>query len=77
MFASSPPGIIKPVTTPKLVHLIWVQEVIKSELNDELREKITSELFASWLKKKFRLLDISIQLDNNEEKSADELLKQV
>ncbi len=77
VFASSPPGIIKPVTTPKLVHLIWVEEVIKSELNDELREKITSELFASWLKKKFRLLDISIQLDNNEEKSADELLKQV
>ena len=41
VFASSPPGIIKPVTTPKLVHLIWVEEVIKSELNDELREKIT------------------------------------
>ena len=77
VFASSPPGIIKPVTTPKLVHLIWVEEVIKSELNDELREKITSELFASWLKKKFRLLDISIQLENNEEKSVDELLKQV
>lgn len=77
VFASSPPGIIKPVTTPKLVHLIWVEEVIKSELNDELRKTIISELFSSWLKKQVKLLDISTQLDNDDEKFADELLKQV
>ncbi|MDY6900216.1 MAG: peptidylprolyl isomerase [Cyanobacteriota bacterium] len=77
VFASSPPGIIKPITTPKLVYLVWVEEVIKSELNDELREKIISELFAVWLKKKVNLLNISTQLDNDEVKSDNELIKQV
>lgn len=77
VFASSPPGIVKPIKTPKLVYLVWVEEVIKSELNDELRETIISELFSSWLKKKNKLLNISTQLENDEEKYDSELLEQV
>ncbi|MEO1762735.1 MAG: peptidylprolyl isomerase, partial [Cyanobacteria bacterium J06629_18] len=70
-------GIVKPIKTPKLVYLVWVEEVIKSELNDELRETIISELFSSWLKKKNKLLNISTQLENDEEKYDSELLEQV
>ncbi|MBV6623613.1 MAG: peptidylprolyl isomerase [Rivularia sp. (in: Bacteria)] len=70
VFASSSLGILKPITTPKAVYLIWLEETIKSELDDKLREQIISELFAYWLKKKVQLLQISVQLDidNNTEK---------
>ena len=76
VFASCPPGIIKPITTPKAVHLIWLEEIIESELNDRLRQTIISELFASWLNEQIMLSDITIQLDTDAVKSENDLLKQ-
>jgi parvulin-like peptidyl-prolyl isomerase len=63
VFASSPPGILKPITTPKVVYLTWVEELIQPRLDDKLREKIISELFAGWLKQQVEGMAIITQLD--------------
>ena len=63
VFAASPPGIIKPVTTPKGVHLIWVEEIIQPKLDEQLHEKIVMQLFDSWLKQQTEQIQIITQLD--------------
>jgi parvulin-like peptidyl-prolyl isomerase len=63
VFASSPPGILKPVTTPKSVYLVWVEEIIQPELDEKLREKIIFELFADWLKQQLEGMAVVTQLD--------------
>lgn len=63
VFAAKPPTILKPISTPKGVYLIWVEEVIQSELDEELREKIIAELFEDWLKQEILILNITTHLD--------------
>ncbi|MBV6623871.1 MAG: peptidylprolyl isomerase [Rivularia sp. (in: Bacteria)] len=63
VFAASPPGIIKPVTTPKGIHLIWVEEIIQPKLDEQLHEKIIMELFDCWLQQQIDQMEISTQLD--------------
>ncbi|MEA5572994.1 peptidylprolyl isomerase [Calothrix sp. UHCC 0171] len=78
IFASSPPGILKPITTPKGVYLVWVEEIIQPELDDNLREKIISELFANWLKQQVEAMVMNIQLDlDTNLQSQEQLVKQV
>ncbi|MDZ8054852.1 MAG: peptidylprolyl isomerase [Aulosira sp. ZfuVER01] len=62
VFASSPPGVLKPITTPKGVYLVWVEEIIQPELDEQLREKIISELFADWLKQQVEGMGMLMQL---------------
>lgn len=76
VFASSPPGIVKPITTPKGVYLIWVEEIIQPRLDEKLKEKIISELFNDWLKKEVEILDITTQLDVETFETQNEMLQQ-
>ena len=77
VFASSAPGIIKPITISKTVYLIWVEEIIQPELDETMREKMISELFTYWLNKKVTFLDIGIQLDKDVLEAKNELVNQV
>lgn len=77
VFAGNPPGVIKPIVTPKGVHLIWVEEIIQPQLNDLVRLKILSDLFANWLKQQSSTWDINVDLDSEHNSSAKELLPQV
>ncbi len=77
VFASSPLSILKPITTPKGVYLIWVEEILQPELDDELREKIISQLFENWLKKEVKFVDIAIQIDPRDIDLKDEISNQV
>ncbi|MGB3759103.1 MAG: peptidylprolyl isomerase [Rivularia sp. (in: cyanobacteria)] len=52
VFAANPPQILKPVTSSKGIYLIWVEEIIKPELEEDLRQQIIDELFTGWLKAK-------------------------
>lgn len=52
VFAASPLQILKPITSPKGIYLIWVEEIIQPELEDNLRQQIIDELFTDWLKAK-------------------------
>lgn len=64
VFAANPPQILKPITTPKGVYLIWVEEIIQPELDEELRLQIQEELFANWLKEKIEKIEIAITFDS-------------
>lgn len=77
VFASSSPGILKPITALKAVHLIWLEELIQPELDQTMREQIISELFHVWLKKKVRHLDIAIQLDTDAIQPENQLVNTV
>ncbi|EHC10088.1 peptidylprolyl isomerase [Fischerella thermalis] len=78
VFAATPPQILKPITTPKGVYLIWVEEIIQPQLDDELRQQIISDLFSDWLKQQITSMDIVIELDTdiNNLQSQDKVQKQ-
>lgn len=59
VFASNPPELLKPITTAKGVHLIFVEEIIKPELDNQLRAQILSDLFSEWLKKQNEQLEVT------------------
>ncbi|BAZ13505.1 hypothetical protein NIES4071_53440 [Calothrix sp. NIES-4071] len=58
VFAVTPPQILKPIITSKGAHLIWVEEIIKPQLDEQLRSQIIGELFAVWLKEQIEQLEI-------------------
>ncbi|WP_445630297.1 peptidylprolyl isomerase [Nostoc sp. DSM 114167] len=63
VFAATPPQILKPIITPKGVHIILVEEIIEAKLNEQLRVKILADLFAVWLKQQIAELEIVTQLN--------------
>ncbi|WP_208346155.1 peptidylprolyl isomerase, partial [Aetokthonos hydrillicola] len=67
VFAANPPEILKPIVTSKGVHLIFVEEIIKPELNDQLRGKILGNLFTDWLNQQIAEMEViaQINLDNS------------
>jgi parvulin-like peptidyl-prolyl isomerase len=77
VFAASPLQVLKPITTSKGVHLIWVEEIIQPQLNEQLRQKIIIELFQAWLKQQIAAMTIVTQLNSDPNFSAQpELLQQ-
>jgi parvulin-like peptidyl-prolyl isomerase len=65
VFAANPPEIIKPVITPKGVHIIIVEEIIAPELNEQMRIAILGDLFTNWLKEQINQLEIVATLADN------------
>ncbi|MCX7596297.1 MAG: peptidylprolyl isomerase [Fischerella sp.] len=77
VFAAIPPQVLKPITTTKGIYLIWVEEIIQPQLDEQLREKIITELFSDWLKQQMEGMEIVTQLEGGANlQSQDELLKQ-
>jgi parvulin-like peptidyl-prolyl isomerase len=77
VFAATPPQVLKPITTPKGVYLIWVEEIIQPQLDEELRGKIITELFSNWLKQQIEGIEIVTQLDADANlQPQEELLQQ-
>ena len=70
VFAATPPQVLKPITTPKGVYLIWVEEIIQPELNEQLREQIITDLFNSWLKQQIAQMEIVTSFDANADNQA-------
>ncbi len=62
VFAANPPQILKPITTPKGVHIIAVEEIIKPELDEQRRVQIIGDLFANWLKTQIPPIEIGSNL---------------
>ncbi|MCM0592800.1 MAG: peptidylprolyl isomerase [Gloeotrichia echinulata IR180] len=65
VFAACPPQIIKPILTQKGVHLIWVEEIIKPQLNEQLRLKILQDLFFTWLKQQLEEVTIVVEFQQD------------
>jgi parvulin-like peptidyl-prolyl isomerase len=54
VFTATPPQVLSPIVSSKGVHLIKVEEIIKPQLNEALRNKISSDLFSQWLKQEMK-----------------------
>jgi len=65
VFAANPPQILKPMITPKGVHIIAVEEIIKPELDDNLRFQIMGEFFNNWLQQQIANVKIVSNLPEN------------
>jgi parvulin-like peptidyl-prolyl isomerase len=50
VFAAKPPQLIKPIMTAKGIHLIFVEEIIQPQLDNQLADQIGVDLFSKWLK---------------------------
>jgi parvulin-like peptidyl-prolyl isomerase len=48
----NPPQVIKPITTAKGYHLLWIDEVIPVELTEEIRQELQGKLFMEFLREK-------------------------
>jgi parvulin-like peptidyl-prolyl isomerase len=59
----NPPQVIKPITTAKGHHLIWIDEVISAELTAELRQELEGKLFLDFLREKANELIKSVEID--------------
>jgi parvulin-like peptidyl-prolyl isomerase len=57
VFASKPPQFIKPVVTAIGVHLIYVEQIDRPQLDDLLRQEILMSMFDLWLDE--QVVDIS------------------
>lgn len=82
VFAANPPQILKPITTRQGTYLIWVEEIIQPQLDDELRQKIISDSFTFWLKNKIGTLTINTnlemdQVDKNNIEAQPQIVKAV
>jgi parvulin-like peptidyl-prolyl isomerase len=57
---TSYPQVIKPISTAKGFHLIWVEEIIKATLDESTYQEIQSQLFTEFLSDKLAILASSI-----------------
>lgn len=53
---TNPPQTIKPITTKNGCHLLWIEDLIRAELNQEIREEIQDQLFLEFLREKAMML---------------------
>ncbi|MGH8001594.1 MAG: peptidylprolyl isomerase, partial [Brasilonema sp.] len=58
VFAAKPPQVLKPIVTSSGIHLIFVEEILQSELDDKLRNKIVADFFSGWLKQQVEQMEI-------------------
>ncbi|MFM7373386.1 MAG: peptidylprolyl isomerase, partial [Sphaerospermopsis kisseleviana] len=65
IFAANPPQIIKPIITSQGAHIIMVEEIIKPQLNEQMRVKIIGDLFTNWLKQQVKTLEIKANLEED------------
>ena len=65
VFAANPPQILKPIITPKGAHIIAVEEIIKPELDDNLRFQIMGDFFSNWLQQQIATVEIVANLQHN------------
>ncbi|MBD2664907.1 PpiC-type peptidyl-prolyl cis-trans isomerase [Richelia sinica FACHB-800] len=56
VFTATPPQLIKPIITCSGVHIIFVEEIIQPQLNENIRTQILTQLFSIWLKEKTHCL---------------------
>jgi parvulin-like peptidyl-prolyl isomerase len=60
VFSVNPPQVVKPIVAGKQVHLIQVEEIIRPQLDEDLRSQILDRLFDDWLKQKIEEIDVTL-----------------
>ncbi|MEM8605145.1 MAG: peptidylprolyl isomerase [Cyanobacteria bacterium P01_H01_bin.121] len=59
VFAAQPAQLLKPIITTKGTHLLYVEEIIRPQLDEQLRLQILYQLFDHWLEEQLRKADLS------------------
>jgi parvulin-like peptidyl-prolyl isomerase len=62
VFGAKSQQVLKPIVTAKGVHLILVEEVVKSQLDNTLRHQIGADLFSEWIKQQFNRGEIVVEI---------------
>jgi parvulin-like peptidyl-prolyl isomerase len=62
VFAASPPQLLKPIISPKGVHIINVEEIIEPELDEQKRIQILKDFFSGWLEQQMAGLEVMAEL---------------
>ncbi|BCL38785.1 peptidylprolyl isomerase [Nostoc sp. MS1] len=62
VFAASPPQLLKPIITPKGVHIINVEEIIEPELDEQRRIQIIKIFFSGWLEQKIAEMEVVAEI---------------
>ncbi|ABA23979.1 conserved hypothetical protein [Trichormus variabilis ATCC 29413] len=70
VFAATPPQVLKPIITPKGVHIIAVEEIITPELDESRRIQILKDFFTHWLQQQITNLEIVAELSQNSQSSS-------
>lgn len=65
VFAATPPQILKPIITQKGVHIIAVEEIIKPELDENIRLQIMGDFFTNWLQQQIANVELVAHLPEN------------
>ena len=63
VFAANFPQLLKPILTSKGVYLILVEEIVKSQLTEEVAFQIGFDLFNQWLKEKIQEVEYELVCD--------------
>ncbi len=58
VFAANPSTILKPIITANGIYLIFVEEIIKPELDHKLHQKIMLDLFTEWIKQQTKQVQV-------------------
>ena len=58
VFAVNTPTILKPITTADGIYLVLVAEIIKPELDPNLRNKIMFDLYSQWLQQQAQQVQV-------------------
>ncbi len=66
VFSATPPTILKPIVTSRGVRLIFVEEIIQPELNEQLRQKIIADAFANWIKQQMAQIQTKSHTANSQ-----------
>lgn len=77
VFAATPPQILKPIVTPKGVHIIVVEEIITPQLDEQRRIQITQDLFRSWLEEQINSVEIVADINSHNNLQSSEELPQL
>ncbi|MEH1839000.1 MAG: peptidylprolyl isomerase [Nostoc sp.] len=62
VFAVTVPQVLKPIVTSKGLHLIFVEEIIQAELDNNLRNQIITDLFNEWIKQQMKEVEVAMNL---------------
>ena len=76
VFAAEPPQILRPIVTSNGVHIIRVEQLVKPELDDTMRQKIMSELFDAWLAQQVRQFELKIDSAANRKQRLETVTRQ-
>lgn len=63
VFAAKAPQLLQPIVSSKGVHLIFVEEIIPAQLNNQLAYQIGIDLFTQWLKQKVEQVNFHLTLE--------------